>query len=125
MGISPLRNRLVGELSGGEFQRVVLARALAGRPDLLFLDEPTTAVDAASRGALLDLLRNLCRDQNLAILVVTHEIELICRYADRIAVLDRDLLFTGAPDDAPPEWQLLIAGRSSQASQVTAAGARR
>lgn len=96
LGIAPLQHRLIGELSGGERQRVMLARALAGQPDLLFLDEPTAGVDAATTDQMLDLLSSLCHEQRLSVVYVSHDIESLRPYVTRIALLNRTLAFFGS-----------------------------
>jgi len=79
--------RHFNELSSGERQRVVLARALAQEPKLLLLDEPTANLDIAHQVALLDLVRKLGRERQLGALVVTHEVNLAAEFADRVALL--------------------------------------
>lgn len=90
--------RRFNQLSSGEAQRVVLARALAQDPELLLLDEPTANVDIAHQASLLELIRNLTRKRNLGTLIVTHEINLAAEFADRIALLKAgQLLACGTP----------------------------
>jgi zinc transport system ATP-binding protein len=97
VGIADLAGRRVGRLSGGQRQRVFIARALAGEADLLALDEPTVGVDAESREAFYDLLRDL-NDDGLTILLVEHDIGVVTTYATEVACLDRTLFFHGDPD---------------------------
>lgn len=75
------------QLSGGMRQRVVLAAALAGRPEVLIADEPTTAIDATVRQQLLEMLGKLCDDDGLAILIVTHDMSVAESIADRVVVM--------------------------------------
>ncbi|MBO0720643.1 MAG: ABC transporter ATP-binding protein [Blastocatellia bacterium] len=92
--------RKFNELSSGERQRVVLARALAQEPRLLLLDEPTANADIAHQISLLNFVRNLTHDNGLGALVITHEINLAAAFADRIALLkDGRLLATGSPQE--------------------------
>jgi iron complex transport system ATP-binding protein len=96
--------RHFNELSSGERQRVVLARALAQEARLLLLDEPTANADIAHQVSLLNLVRALTRERNLGALVVTHEINLAAEFADRVALLkDGKLLACGAPDKVMTE----------------------
>jgi iron complex transport system permease protein len=90
--------RAFDELSSGERQRVVLARALAQEPELLLLDEPTANLDLAHQSSLLALVRRLARERGLGAVVVTHEINLAAEFADRVALLKGGRLITcGAP----------------------------
>jgi iron complex transport system ATP-binding protein len=90
--------RRFNELSSGERQRVVLARALAQEPRLLLLDEPTANADIAHQISLLSLVGHLTRERQLGALVVTHEINLAAEFADRVALLkDGRLLACGKP----------------------------
>jgi iron complex transport system ATP-binding protein len=85
-----LADRWVSTLSGGEYQRVRIARALAQEPRLLVLDEPTTSLDLEHEMALFELARALA-DDGLGVLLITHHINLAARYADRILVLSRGI----------------------------------
>ncbi len=92
--------RPFNQLSSGEKQRVVLARALAQQPSLLLLDEPTANLDLAHQLALLQLVQRLTHEQNLGALFVTHEINLAAEFADRVALLkDGSILACGTPNE--------------------------
>jgi len=86
--ISDLRNRQVTTLSGGELQRVRIARALAQEPRALALDEPTASLDLRHEMSILRLLRNWT-DGGMTVLLITHQINLAARFADRMILLDR------------------------------------
>jgi oligopeptide/dipeptide ABC transporter ATP-binding protein len=75
------------ELSGGQAQRVMIAMALALNPKLLIADEPTTALDVTIQAQILDLLRNLCKNVNTAVILITHDLGVIAEMADRVAVM--------------------------------------
>jgi len=82
-----LAERRVGELSGGERQRFVVARALAQETPLLLLDEPTAHLDIGHQGAVLRLMRSLCRDEWKAVLAVVHDLTLAAAFCDRLVML--------------------------------------
>ncbi len=85
-----LAQRRIGSLSGGQLQRVLLARALAGEPRILILDEPTANIDQRLEGDIFDLLRRL--NARLTILVVSHDIGFISSYVGRVACVNRTLI---------------------------------
>lgn len=90
----------MAELSDGERQRIMIARALAQEPTLLVLDEPTAFLDVPARVELMGLLRKLAREQNMSIIVSSHELELSLRSADTIwLVQSNSTLVCGAPED--------------------------
>ena len=82
-----LSDRRVGELSGGEAQRVLLARALCQSTPILLLDEPTAHLDLQYQVSLLELIRELAHKENLAVLVALHDLNLAAHFADRVALL--------------------------------------
>lgn len=98
-GIDDLADRDTEALSGGEWQRVRIARALAQEAPALVLDEPTTFLDVAHEMAIFELLSSLARS-GLAVLLVSHQLNLVARFADTIVLLDEGKVATsGAPDD--------------------------
>ncbi len=94
------------ELSGGMRQRVLIAMALAGEPDLLVADEPTTALDVTIQAQILDLLADLRRELSMAMLFITHDLGVVERVADRIAVL-----YAGRKAEEGPVSEVLRAPR--------------
>jgi len=99
-GTLELAERRVDELSGGEQQRLLLARALAQGSPLLLLDEPTTHLDLHYQISLMDNIRSLAHDDGLAVLLVTHDLHLVARYSNRVALLvEGELLSQGTPQE--------------------------
>jgi len=93
-----LADRRVGELSGGEAQRILLARALCQSTPILLLDEPTAHLDLQYQVSLLELIRELAHTENLAVLIALHDLNLAARYADRVALLvGGNLVSIGTP----------------------------
>ncbi len=96
--LRPLADRLLGHLSGGEQQRVLLARALAQETPVLLLDEPTAHLDLRHQVAILALVQRLARQQGLAVLLVIHDLNLAARFADQVALLHHGhLVALGSP----------------------------
>lgn len=98
--LGELIDRPVSTLSGGERQRARIARALAQEPATLVLDEPTAALDVRHEMAIFELLSRICRDSGATVLMVTHNLNLAARYADRLVLLHRGrIIAAGAPAD--------------------------
>jgi iron complex transport system ATP-binding protein len=87
--VADLVDRWLWSLSGGEYQRVRIARALAQQPELLVLDEPTTSLDVRHEMELFELVRDLVSREGLGALLVTHDVNLAARFADRLVLLSR------------------------------------
>jgi iron complex transport system ATP-binding protein len=124
VGADALRDRWMDQLSGGEKQRVILARALAQQPSLLLLDEPTQHLDIGGKVELLRRLRRLADNNRYTVLVVTHELNLAAEFSDRIVLLHKGkCLRVGPPAevydremleeifDAPLEVEMRPSGR--------------
>ena len=92
------RHTLIGDLSGGEQQRVFIARALAGEPEIVFLDEPTVGIESAVKNEFYALLRKLNKELGLTIVLITHEIESMTHEAMRIACIDHTIFFHDSVD---------------------------
>ena len=90
-------NSFPHQLSGGQRQRAMIAMALASSPRLLLADEPTTALDVTLRGQILDLLTDLQRQTGMAVLQITHDLNLVHRFADRVAVMEQGVLVEQGP----------------------------
>lgn len=92
-----LIDRRIGRLSGGEFQRVLLAYALLTEPELLFLDEPAAGVDVSGEDTFYELIHEIKRERNLTVVMVSHDLDVVVKYADQVLCLNRELLCRGAP----------------------------
>lgn len=99
MGVEGLAGHPLRSLSGGQQQRVFLARAIVGRPELLILDEPTTALDPESREKFYSLLQQLNRDLGTTVVLVTHDTWSIGKYATRFLYVDKRVIFDGTFDE--------------------------
>ncbi len=98
VGAEHLSDRWMDQISGGEKQRVILARALAQQPLLLLLDEPTLHLDIGAQVDLLETLQRLARENRYSVVVVTHELNLVGEYADQVVLLQKGkCLRVGAP----------------------------
>lgn len=92
-----IADRPVGTLSGGEFQRLLLAFALMGRPTVLLFDEPTAGVDEPGEEGIYALIRRLQEEEGLTLLLISHELSLVYRYADQVLCLSRWRTCIGPP----------------------------
>ncbi len=103
VGIRHLKNRRIGTLSGGEYQRAMLARALAKHPDLLILDEPEAGIDEMGKASFYNLLDNLKKSKNISILMVSHDIGMVFDACDSILCLNKTLHCHKASENVSPE----------------------
>jgi zinc transport system ATP-binding protein len=92
-----LAGRPIGTLSGGQFQRLLLAFALMGRPTVLLFDEPTAGVDEPGEERLYETIRRLQLEEGLTLILISHELNLVFRYADRVLCLGREPACFGVP----------------------------
>jgi|HubBroStandDraft_4_1064222.scaffolds.fasta_scaffold13792_4 iron complex transport system ATP-binding protein len=107
VGATDLRERWMDKLSGGEKQRVILARALAQQPSLLLLDEPTQHLDIGGKLELLRRLRRLADENRYTVVVVTHELNLASEFSDRIVLLHRGKALAYGPPQEVYKRELL------------------
>ena len=117
LGIEALLDRSTSELSGGELQRVALGAALAGRPRLVLLDEPTSQLDPVAGDELVWLLRRLNEEWGTAVVLAEHRLERCLAHADRVVVLEGGAVVC----DAPPREFLSWAGERAPALQTPGA----
>jgi zinc transport system ATP-binding protein len=104
VGLGDVAGRPLSRLSGGQQQRAFIAKALAGEPSLLVLDEPTTGVDAAAQEVLAALLDHLHRDLEVTVLYVSHEFGAVERYVQRLVLVRGGIAFDGPPGSLAGEW---------------------
>lgn len=119
-GIAHLRHAEVRTLSGGEFQRVMLARAIARRPDLLVLDEPVQGVDFTGEIALYDLITEIHTELGCGVLLISHDLHVVMAATDRVICLNGHVCCSGTPTDvASSEAYLqLFGGRAASTLAV-------
>ncbi len=109
-GVSGLGNRQIGRLSGGQFQRVMLARALLTEPDILILDEPTQGLDQPGTAAFYKLIEKVRAETGAAILMVSHDLHVVMSASDRVICLNGHICCQGTPKvvSAAPEYRALF-----------------
>jgi len=95
LGIESLLKKRIGYLSGGQQQRVLLARALINKPKLLILDEPTSALDPTIREEFYQLIKKLHQEENVSIILISHDLSSVSLYATHILYLDQKVVFYG------------------------------
>jgi zinc transport system ATP-binding protein len=103
VGIEDLANTPIGSLSGGELQRAFIARALAARPHILLLDEPTTGIDRVGQDRFIEFLTDLKRSLALTVILVSHDLRTVAAVCDRLACLNVTLHYHDVPQNMPRE----------------------
>jgi len=121
IGIEELAEQPVGMLSGGQLQRVFIARALAARPRILILDEPTTGIDPSGQQMFLDFLRTLKEQLGLTVVLVSHDLRTVAEISDRIACLNVTLHYHDVPHSMPQELATQMFGCNLQAMGIEVA----
>ena len=117
VGAPKLGDRQFGELSGGELQRVLIARALLRNPGLLVLDEPVRGVDFAGEAELYLLISKLRTERNIGVLLVSHDLHVVMAQSDRVICLNRHVCCSGVPDSVAqhPEYARLFGPQAARA----------
>ncbi|MDQ7814698.1 MAG: metal ABC transporter ATP-binding protein [Patescibacteria group bacterium] len=95
--IDQLEDKLIGTLSGGQLQRVLIAQALLKKPKLLLLDEPAAGIDIEGAKAFYELIGHLNREHNLTVMIISHEINTVYEFADQVICLNRNMVCFGPP----------------------------
>jgi iron complex transport system ATP-binding protein len=104
LGLGDYALRYLDELSGGELQKVIIARALAQEPEILLMDEPTNSLDLKNQMEVLTLIRQISRERGIAAVVAMHDLNLALRFADRFILLkDKTIFAAGGPEVMTPE----------------------
>ncbi len=104
VGLANVADRPLSRLSGGQQQRAFIAKALAGEPSLLVLDEPTAGADVEAQESLALLLEQLHRELGVTILYVSHEFGAVERFVERLVLVRGGIVFDGKPGDLPDVW---------------------
>jgi zinc transport system ATP-binding protein len=100
VGVNALLDKRIGELSGGQLQRILIAKALLKEPLLLLLDEATSGIDVAAEMTFFELIEHLNKTHNLTIMLISHEINMVYNFATQILCLNKDLVCDGRPKEA-------------------------
>ena len=114
-GVEHLRDKSLGNLSGGEFQRVLIARAIAKQPELLVLDEPVQGVDFKGEVVLYELIKKISEELNCGILLISHDLHVVMSATDFVVCLNGHVCCSGTPQTVAKnnEYQELFGDRAS------------
>jgi zinc transport system ATP-binding protein len=117
VGAAHLQERQLAQLSGGELQRVILARALIRSPELLVLDEPARGVDYAGEAELYTLIGELRKERGISVLLVSHDLHVVMAQSDRVICLNRHVCCSGVPQSVAqhPEYARLFGRQAARA----------
>ena len=119
-GVIHLRDKNLGNLSGGEFQRVLIARAISKKPELLVLDEPVQGVDYTGEIALYELIKKISDTLNCGILLISHDLHTVMKATDHVVCLNGHVCCSGSPIDVARnnEYKTLFGEQASQILSV-------
>ncbi len=119
-GVIHLKNKNLGNLSGGEFQRVLIARAISKKPELLVLDEPVQGVDYTGEIALYELIKKISDTLNCGILLISHDLHTVMTATDHVVCLNGHVCCSGSPLDVARnnEYKTLFGEQASQILSV-------
>ena len=103
-GVLDMADRMINTMSGGERQRAIIARAIAQTPEIILMDEPTLHLDINMQFEILDLVRRLAKERDLAVVIVSHDLPMVARYCDRMILIhDRQVFAEGTPEEVLTE----------------------
>ena len=119
-GVDHLKYKNLGNLSGGEFQRVLLARAISKKPELLVLDEPVQGVDFTGEIALYELIKKISENLNCGILLISHDLHTVMSATDHVVCLNGHVCCSGSPLDVAKnkEYKALFGEQASQTLSI-------
>ena len=119
-GVKHLKDKNLGNLSGGEFQRVLLARAISKKPELLVLDEPVQGVDFTGEIALYELIKKISEKLNCGILLISHDLHTVMTATDHVVCLNGHVCCSGSPKEVARnnEYKALFGEQASQTLSV-------
>ena len=119
-GVIHLKDKNLGDLSGGEFQRVLLARAISKKPELLVLDEPVQGVDFTGEIALYELIKKISENLNCGILLISHDLHTVMSATDHVVCLNGHVCCSGSPIDVAKnrEYKALFGEQASQTLSI-------
>ena len=119
-GVDHLKNKNLGNLSGGEFQIVLLARAISKKPELLVLDEPVQGVDFTGEIALYELIKKISENLNCGILLISHDLHTVMSATDHVVCLNGHVCCSGSPLDVAKnkEYKALFGEQASQTLSI-------
>ena len=119
-GVIHLIDKNLGDLSGGEFQRVLLSRAISKKPELLVLDEPVQGVDFTGEIALYELIKKISEDLNCGILLISHDLHTVMSATDHVVCLNGHVCCSGSPIDVAKnrEYKALFGEQASQTLSI-------
>ena len=119
-GVVHLKHKNLGNLSGGEFQRVLLARAISKKPELLVLDEPVQGVDFTGEIALYDLIKKISEELNCGILLISHDLHTVMSATDHVVCLNGHVCCSGSPSDVAKnnEYKALFGEQAAQTLSI-------
>ena len=119
-GVIHLKDKNLGDLSGGEFQRVLLSRAISKKPELLVLDEPVQGVDFTGEIALYELIKKISEDLNCGILLISHDLHTVMSATDHVVCLNGHVCCSGSPIDVAKnrEYKALFGEQASQTLSI-------
>ena len=126
VGLTHLAGRHINTMSGGERQRVMIARALAQTPRILLMDEPTLHLDINTQLEALDLIYDLSKNNGLTVVIVSHDLPMVARYCDRIAMIhDHRVMCCGTPEEVlSPENMRIVFGIDAELGYDSKTGDR-